>query len=252
MSVEPTSDEPSIDPDVRDRLALALDLDDLVSATRLAKALRPWFGVAKVGLELYSAHGPDAVGAMGELGYDVFADLKLHDIPNTVNRSASVLGSLGARYLTLHAHGGPAMLRAGVDGLDDGAASAGLPQPVALGVTVLTSDRDAPAHILPKRVRVAVEAGCRGLVCAAGDVVEAKQYAPRLVAVVPGIRPAGVASHDQARPATPGDAIRSGADLLVIGRAVTQADDPAAAAAAVADEVAAALAGSPGRDEASN
>ena len=218
---------------VRDRLALVLDADDLVAATRLAKTLRPWFGVAKVGLELYSAVGPDAINALKDLGYDVFVDLKLCDIPTTVERAARVLGSLGASYTTMHAFGGVTMLRAGVHGLRDGAQSAGLPDPVALAVTVLTSDGDAPPHILPKRVRVAVEAGAGGIVCAAEDLREARQYGPRLVTVVPGIRPVGVDVDDQTRSSTPRDALDAGADLLVIGRAVTQADDPAAAAAAI-------------------
>jgi orotidine-5'-phosphate decarboxylase len=223
---------------VRQKLALALDVDDLVVALRLARDLRPWFGTAKVGLELFSAVGPDAVSALSELGYDVFCDLKLHDIPNTVSKAARVLGALGASYLTLHASGGGAMLRAGVDGLAAGAAEAGLEPPIALGVTVLTSDGGAPPHILPKRVAEAIEGGCGGIVCAASDVREARQYAPRLRIVVPGIRPAGVAAHDQARAATPRDAVDAGADLLVIGRAVTAAEDPVAAAAAVAAEIA--------------
>jgi len=223
---------------VRQKLALALDLDDLVAATRIATELRPWFGTAKVGLELFSAVGPEAVTTMVDLGYAVFVDLKLHDIPTTVHKAARVLGSLGASYATMHAHGGIAMLRAGVEGLEAGAADAGLPAPVALGVTVLTSDNDAPSHIVPKRIAIAVESGCRGIVCAAGDVREAHHLAPRMKIVVPGIRPAGVAAHDQARPATPRDAIEAGADLLVIGRAVTGADDPAAAAAALTAEVA--------------
>jgi orotidine-5'-phosphate decarboxylase len=222
---------------VRDRLALALDVDDLVAATRLARQLQPWFGVAKVGLELFSATGPDAVGTLSEMGYKVFLDVKLHDIPTTVERSARVLGSLGASYLTLHAFGGADMLRAGVDGLSSGAEAAGLDSPTALAVTILTSDEGAPPHILPKRVQLALEGGCGGIVCAAGDVREARQYAPRMEMVVPGIRPAGSASHDQARAATPSAAISAGADLLVIGRAVTQAEDPAAAAAAIAEEV---------------
>ncbi|MEO7556810.1 MAG: orotidine-5'-phosphate decarboxylase [Acidimicrobiales bacterium] len=223
--------------EVRSRLALALDVDDLVAALRMARELRPWFGTAKVGLELYSAVGPDAVSALVDLGYDVFCDLKLHDIPTTVNRAARVLGSLGASYLTVHASGGAAMLRAGVEGLAAGAAGAGLPEPILLGVTVLTSDGAAPPHILPKRVAEAIEAGCGGIVCAAGDVREARQYGPRLRVVVPGIRPTGAAAHDQARAATPRDAIEAGADLLVIGRAVTAADDPVAAAEAVAAEI---------------
>ncbi len=220
-------------PEVRDRLALVLDADDLVAATRLARTLRPWFGVAKVGLELYSAVGPDAISALKDLGYDVFVDLKLCDIPTTVERAARVLGSLGADYTTVHAFGGVTMLRAGVRGFRDGAESAGLPEPAALAVTVLTSDGDAPPHILSKRVRVAVEAGAGGIVCAASDLREARQYGPRLVTVVPGIRPEGTDVDDQTRSSTPRDALAAGADLLVIGRAVTRAPDPAAAAAAI-------------------
>src|SRR5687768_10610737 len=102
-----------LSPELRDRMVLALDVDDLVEAARLAKALKPWFGVAKVGLELFSAAGPDAIGTLHDLGYDVFADLKMHDIPTTVGKASRVIGALGARYLTMHAHGGPAMLRAG-------------------------------------------------------------------------------------------------------------------------------------------
>jgi orotidine-5'-phosphate decarboxylase len=221
--------------DVRDRLALALDVDDLVVALRLARKLQPWFGTVKVGLELFTASGPDAVASMLNAGFSVFLDLKLHDIPTTVHRAARVVGALGASYLTLHAHGGPAMLRAAVDGLTEGAASAGVETPLAVAVTVLTSDADAPPHILGRRVAAAVEGGCGGLVCAAADVREAKELAPRMVVVVPGIRLPRGETHDQARAATPHQALDSGADLLVVGRAVTAADDPAAAAAAISD-----------------
>ncbi len=221
----------------RDQLVLALDLDDLVPALRLARELQPWFRTAKVGLELFSASGPDAVSAVADLGYDVFLDLKLHDIPTTVRRAARVIGALGATYLTLHARSGPAMLRAGVEGLWEGAEAAGLPHPVALAVTILTSDGDAPAHILGHRVAAAVEAGCGGMVVAADDVREAKQLAPRLLAVVPGIRMPTHDAHDQARPATPSHAVGLGADLLVIGRTVTGAKDPAAAAAALVESL---------------
>ncbi len=237
MSTEVATD------DVKARLALALDVDDLVEATRLARQMQDWFGVAKIGLELYTAAGPDAIGSLMDLGYDVFCDLKLYDIPNTVERTAHVLGALGVSYLTLHAHGGPSVLRAGVEGLARGADNAGLPAPKALAVTVLTSDADAPPHIMPKRAAIAVEAGCQGIVCAAEDLGDARQLAPRLLRVVPGIRPEGSDHHDQSRAATPGAAVRDGADLLVVGRPVTQADDPAAAASAIAAEVAQALDG---------
>jgi orotidine-5'-phosphate decarboxylase len=232
MADEPVSEA------LRGKLALALDVDDLVAAVRLAKELKPYFGVAKVGLELYSAAGPDAVGAMQDLGYQVFVDVKLHDIPTTVGKAAKVLGSVGASYLTLHAHGGVAMLRAGVDGLKEGASSAGLPEPTALAVTVLTSDADAPPHIVPKRVRVAGEGGCGGIVCAAADLQIVRELAPRMIKVVPGIRPEGAPVDDQARVATPSEALALGADLLVIGRAVTKAEDPTAAAAALTAAVA--------------
>ena len=217
--------------DLRDRLAVALDVDDLIAAHRLARELKPWFGVAKVGLELYAAAGADAITTLGDLGYDIFLDLKMHDIPTTVGKAARVVGAYGVRYLTLHAFGGVAMLRAGVDGLAEGAANAGLPVPGALAVTILTSDADAPPHILAKRVRLALDAGCAGLVCGAPDVREARQLAPRMTIVVPGTRPEAADRHDQARTATPAAALGDGADLLVIGRSVTAAPDPAAAAA---------------------
>jgi len=222
---------------VRDNLALALDLDDLVAAKRLAEQLQPWFGVAKVGLELFSTAGPRAVETMQSLGYEVFLDLKLHDIPTTVEKAARVIGATGVRYLTIHAMGGPVVLRAGVEGFLEGARAAGLEDPVPLAVTVLTSDGDAPAHILPRRVELAIETGARGLVCAGPDLGFIRDLVPRFTLVVPGTRPAGAATHDQARTCTPAEALDAGADILVIGRAVTQADDPAKAAEALVDSL---------------
>jgi orotidine-5'-phosphate decarboxylase len=223
---------------VRSRLALALDVDDAVAAMQLARALRPWFGVAKVGLELFTATGPDIVNRLIDENFDVFLDLKLVDIPNTVGKAARVAGSLGASYLTMYAHGGADMLRAGSEGMLEGAALAGLEEPIPLAVTILTSDGDAPAHILGTRLRLAMEAGCKGVVCAAADLKEVGLLAPRMKRIVPGIRPGLVDIHDQARAATPGEAAAGGASLLVIGRAVTQAADKAGAAAEIAFEVA--------------
>jgi orotidine-5'-phosphate decarboxylase len=235
-------DTPAAPREVRDRLVLALDVDDAVAAQRLARELRPWFGTVKVGLELFTAVGPDIVQQMLDDGYRVFLDLKLADIPNTVARTGRVLGSLGVSYLTMHAFVGPAMLRAGVEGLREGAARAGLPEPAALAVTILTSDSGAPPHILGKRVSTALEAGCRGVVCAAEDVPEAKMLAPRLLTVVPGIRPVDARADDQTRTATPQAAVAAGADLLVVGRPVTGAADRVKAAMALAESVATALA----------
>ncbi|MDP9404160.1 MAG: orotidine-5'-phosphate decarboxylase [Actinomycetota bacterium] len=230
MTPAETAVTPRKNSDVRNRMAIALDVDDLVEAARIAREVRPWFGVAKVGLELFSAAGPDAVLELVDTGYRVFLDLKLHDIPTTVRRTAQVIAAIDASYVTMHAAGGRAMLRAGVEGLAHGAAGAGVVTPVALAVTVLTSDDDVPPHVLGKRVKAALDAGCAGIVCASSDVREAKQLAPRLVTVVPGIRPAGASRHDQARASTPQAALAAGADVLVIGRAVTAAADRAKAA----------------------
>ncbi len=234
------SEGTAIDPDIRAKLALSLDVDDLVAAIRLGRELGDYFGVAKIGLELYSAAGPEAIGAIADLGYRIFLDLKLHDIPTTVEKSSRVLGALGVHYLTMHAHGGVDMLRAGVHGLGEGARNAGLEQPTSLAITVLTSDADAPEHIMPKRVMLAAEAGCTGLVCAARDLPQAHHYAPRMTRVVPGIRLPGDPVDDQAAPVTPGDALAAGADLLVIGRTVTRADDPVEAARRVHESAASA------------
>ena len=225
---------------IRSRLALALDVDDVVEARRLAHLLRPWFGVVKVGLELFSAAGPEAIEAMIEDGFAVFADLKLLDIPTTVNKAARVMGSLGVSYLTVHTRAGVDHLRAGVEGVAAGASAAGLPSPICLGITVLTSEQ-ADLAALEQRVGIVLEAGCGGLVCAASDLAIVRSQAPDVVTVVPGIRPAGVSVDDQARPATPASAIASGANVLVIGRAVTHAEDPIQAAISIAAEVAAAI-----------
>ena len=223
----------NVDDELRQKLCVALDVDDLVDAVRISKDLSPWFGVAKIGLELYTAAGTDAIGALLGLGYEIFVDLKMYDIPTTVEKASRVLGALGASYATYHAQGGMDVLKAGAEGLRAGASDAGLPEPKPLAITVLTSDKDAPEHIMPKRVMLAVEAGMAGLVCSPQDVKDAKQYAPRLLAVTPGIRPEGTDHHDQVRVATPKAAFDNGSDLLVIGRAVTLAENRADAAEAI-------------------
>ncbi len=210
----------------KEKLALALDVDDLVVGVRLARELQPYFGVLKIGLELYSAAGPEVIGTFQQMGYRIFLDLKLHDIPNTVHSAARVLGSLGVNYLTLHTAGGKDMVSAGVDGLLEGARNAGIGDPVALGVTILTSDPNSDEETMGERIQIAIDSGCRGLVCSAQDLTIVTKKAPELIAVVPGIRPSGVQAHDQKKIATPSEALREGAGILVIGRAVTQAEDP--------------------------
>jgi len=227
--------------EARAHLALALDLDDLVAALRMARPLVEYFSVAKVGLELFTAAGPETVAALTGVGFDVFIDLKLHDIPTTVGRAARVLGALGVSYATVHTSGGLAMVEAATAGMAEGADSAGLRPPCVLGVTVLTSDPDADPDVLARRAVIAAKGGCGGVVCAASDLPVVSAAAPGLRKVVPGIRPSHASVDDQARVATPGAAIRAGADLLVIGRAVTASADPEAAAALVRDEVASEL-----------
>jgi orotidine-5'-phosphate decarboxylase len=211
--------------EIRDSLAIALDVDDLIEARRLATELKPYFGVAKIGLELFSAVGPDIVGIVADAGYRVFLDVKLHDSPAIVERAARVMGAIGVSYLTLHAFGGAPMLRAGVEGLKEGAARAGLDTPQALAVTILTGDADAPPHILGNRVRTAVEGGVQGIVCAASDIKEAKMLAPRMSIAVTGIRPDGSPADEYEEASTPQAALDAGADLLIVGSAITAADD---------------------------
>lgn len=215
-------------------LIVALDVPTLEEAEGLARTLQGHVGWFKVGLELFAAHGPAAVTAISAYG-PVMLDLKLHDIPTTVERAMRRLADLGVDLVTIHAGGGAAMVRAAVDGLGDGGR--------VLGVTVLTSTSDdelasmnqpGADRQVPTLARLAVEAGAPGLVCAPRDLTAVRAaVGPDVVLVTPGIRPAGSGDDDHARAATPAAAIAAGADLLVIGRPITRADDPAAAAGAI-------------------
>ena len=226
--------------EVRDRLAIALDLPDLDDAVSLARDLSPWFGVAKIGLELYSAAGPEAIRRIDALGLRVFCDLKLHDIPTTVGRAARVLGGLGASYLNFHAAGGVEMLRAGVEGVRAGAYDAGREPPVPIAVTVLTSDPDASAF--DARLANAIESGCGGVVCSVREVALVKRARRDFVTIVPGVRLEDGDLHDQARVGTPAQVATAAGDVLVIGRSVSAASDPRATARQIHDSVADALA----------
>lgn len=217
------------------RLVVALDVPTLDEARDLAAALEGHVGWFKVGLELFTAHGPAAVEAIRGFG-PVFLDIKLHDIPTTVERAARRVADLGVGLLTVHAGGGETMVRAAVDGLGDAGR--------ILAVTVLTSTSDddlaavnAPvaAKQVPHLARLAVGAGAPGLVCAPRDLVAVRDtVGSEVLLVTPGIRPAGSGDDDHARAATPANAVRDGADLLVVGRPITRADDPVAAAQAIA------------------
>ncbi len=230
---------------VRDRLIVALDVPDAAAAAALADRLGDTVLWYKVGLELFTAEGPPVVRALGERGKRVFLDLKLHDIPNTVAGAVRSAARMGAGLLTVHAEGGSAMMRAAREARDE----AGRPDLRLVAVTVLTSldGTDYPevyrSEMVADRVaafaRAAMEAGLDGVVA---SPLELGALAPIVPAgrlkVTPGIRPAGSATHDQARVATPASALAGGATHLVVGRAITKASDPAAAAAAVLREMA--------------
>lgn len=232
------------------RLITALDVPDAPAALALASRLGPTGGFVKVGLELFSAGGPGVVTALRGLGRDVFLDLKYHDIPNTVAAAARQAAQLGASLCTIHAANGRAALAAAAGAL---AAATGGPdgrRPALLAVTVLTSlaepdlEEVAPgggslADRVARLARLAWESGCDGLVCSAADLPALRRVVgPAPLVVTPGIRPAGGEAGDQKRIATPRQAAAAGADFLVIGRPVTQAADPAAALAAIADDFA--------------
>jgi orotidine-5'-phosphate decarboxylase len=224
--------------DVRDRLALVLDFPDLAQAKAALAPLGDFVRTVKVGYELFFAEGPGAVTTFVDDGFDVFLDVKLHDIPNTVNKGALAVGRLGARYVTVHTLGGEKMVRAAVDGLAEGASHVGVDAPCALGVTVLTSDATADPSEVERRMAIGRDGGCGGYICAGAEIAMAQRVAPGLITYIPGIRLANADVNDQGRPTTPRDAIRAGATILGIGRTVTAADDPVAAMQRVYDEVA--------------
>ncbi len=211
----------------RDRLVLALDVDDLVAALRLGRQLQPWFGTAKVGLELFSAAGPEAITMLRELGFRVFADLKLHDIPTTVERASANIARLGVAMLNVHALGGDAMMRAAIKGARRGADDAGVRMPLVVAVTVLSSQGGEGLASPASLAWEAKHAGLDGVVVSGDDVRDVRDACgEEFCVVVPGIRPAGGNGDDQVRVLTPGAAIERGADYLVVGRPVTASDDP--------------------------
>src|SRR5262245_25470318 len=191
----------------------------------------------KVGLTLFIGAGPEVVGRV-RTHAPVFLDLKLHDIPHQVQGAAREAARLGPGLLTVHALGGPAMVRAAVEGAADGAEQGGWDPPAVLGVTVLSSlggeDLASPASLAYE----AVAAGAAGVVVSGEDVAVVREaLGPDALLVVPGIRPHGHAGNDQVRVLTPGEAVERGADYLVVGRPITDAADPVAAARGVLREV---------------
>ncbi|HEY1836867.1 MAG TPA: orotidine-5'-phosphate decarboxylase [Rhizomicrobium sp.] len=225
---------------------VALDTPDLSKAFAIAEGVAPHVGGLKVGLEFITANGPKGIEKIVRLGRPVFADVKFHDIPNTVAGAAREIAKLGVMLFNVHAAGGEAMMRAA----KESAASVN-PDVKLIAVTVLTSlnddDLDAVGQRKPAREQVerlatlTQQSGLDGVVCSAHEIVPLRKALGReFMLVTPGIRPAGAQIADQKRVMSPGEAVRAGSDILVIGRPITGAADPVAAAQAIANEIAAA------------
>ena len=240
---------------VRSRVIVALDSPSLDAALALARSLASGVGLFKVGLELFNSAGPAAIAALRGspprgLGTGVFYDAKLYDIPNTVSGAAAAIGRMGVSMLNVHALAGRAVMRAAKEGAARGAAESGLPAPLVIGVTVITSLGDTELHEelgLPgtavdavRRLAVSArEAGLDGVVCAAHETPDIKRLCGTdFLTVAPGIRPAWAVSGDQTRVATPRAALEAGADYLVIGRPITRAADPRQALERILQELA--------------
>jgi len=218
------------------RIYVAIDTADLDRAKAIANAVRSVAGGLKLGLEFFAANGPSGVAELGELGLPIFLDLKLHDIPNTVAKAVQALRPLAPAVLTVHAAGGQAML--------ENAKAAASPETKVVAVTVLTSldEKDlaaagvkgSPADQVARLAALAQSAGLDGIVCSGEEIAAARKAWPGGFFVVPGIRPADGSAADQKRTVTPRKAVDDGASILVIGRPITEADDPSAAVRSIA------------------
>jgi orotidine-5'-phosphate decarboxylase len=229
--------------DSRSKLIVALDVPDRAAALQAVELLSGHVGCFKLGMEIFTREGPPLVEEIRSRGENVFLDLKFHDIPNTVRSAVRSACRLGVQMLTVHASGGPAMLAAACQ-----EAQASNPPPLVLAVTALTSlSQDDVRNVgvngsveewVKKLAGLAYGAGIRGIVASTKELRMLRQEFPgEIKLVVPGIRPAGAALQDQSRAATPAEAIRSGADFIVVGRPILQAADPANAADAIIAEI---------------
>ena len=232
-----------------DRLFVALDMVELDAAQKLARQLSGSAGGIKLGLEFFQANGPAGVTRLAQTKQRIFLDLKFHDIPNTVAGAVRAAAALGPYMLNVHAGGGRAMMEAAVKAAGEGEARAGKAKPLVIGVTVLTSLADddlreigqsGPVADQVRRLAgLARDAGLDGVVCSAREVAALRaDCGPGFKLVVPGIRPSWAASQDQKRIMGPADAVAQGADFLVVGRPITGAPDPRAAARSIAQEIA--------------
>ena len=237
----------------RGKLIVALDLASADAAAHVAERLRGRVGMFKVGSEIFTAEGPMLARYLIARGDKVFLDLKFHDIPNTVRAAANEAARLGVSMFNVHASGGRKMMEAALEGAREGAGSLGKRHPLVLAVTVLTSlasgELDelglagSPEEVVVRWARLAQKAGLDGVVASPREIAALRRACgPRFVIVTPGIRPATADTNDQARIATPEKAVQAGADFLVVGRPITGAADPLAAAETIVSEIDQALA----------
>jgi orotidine-5'-phosphate decarboxylase len=234
---------------IRNPLVVALDVDSAARALALVEQLRGLAGMFKVGKQLFTAAGPELVRQIVASGERVFLDLKFHDIPNTVAQAGIEAAKLGVSIFNVHALGGTQMMRATVEALGEWAARVGQPRPLVLGVTVLTSHTQESLKELEIENNLAAQVVHLAKLCDAagldGVVASPQEIAPIRLAVhnhsfvllTPGVRPVGAALNDQARVMTPGEAIKAGANFLVVGRPITAAPDPGAAAQKIVEEI---------------
>ncbi len=232
----------------KDKIIVALDVETMTEALELVDRLHADVGAFKIGKQLFTSTGPDAVRRIREGGGNIFLDLKFHDIPTTVAKASVEAARLGAFMFNMHALGGAAMMRESVR------AVRALPgaQPLMIAVTVLTSmgpddlkplGIDLPVdELVPRLALLARDAGMSGVVASPREIsLIKKACGPEFLVVTPGIRPRGADAHDQKRAMTPGEAVKAGADFIVVGRPITRAPDPQAAARNIAEEIASAL-----------
>jgi orotidine-5'-phosphate decarboxylase len=237
-----------------ERIILALDVSTAREALRLVETCRDQVGAFKIGMELFHACGPSILTQARDAGAErIFYDGKLYDIPNSVAGAARGIGRLGVWLTTVHALGGTTMMRAAQAAAAEGAAAAGLPAPKVIAITLVTSIDGAvmnrelgipgePDAQVVRLARIAQDAGLSGVVASPQEATAIRAACGAgFLLVTPGVRPAGAEAGDQRRVSTPGQAVRAGADYLVIGRSVTQAADPGAALRAINDEIEAAL-----------
>lgn len=224
---------------MKTELIVALDVGTLDEARGLVDTLSPAVKYFKIGSQLFTAYGPEAVRAAACKGAKVFLDLKFYDIPNTVRNAVYAGTSKDVFMMTVHASGGVEMLRAAARGAAERAGELGVPRPLIVGVTVLTSGAGADVHdTVLERARTAKEAGIDGVVCSVQETAAVrKESGDSFVIVNPGIRPSGSAAGDQKRIATPAEAARAGASYIVVGRPILEASDPVAAAGAIEREI---------------